>query len=209
MGGKKVIVIGAGPGGLTSAMILANRGFEVTIFEKEPVVGGRNAPVKLDGYIFDTGPTFLMMSFTLKEVFEEAGLKAEDYITVKKLEPMYRLKFADFEIYPTGIRDDMRRQLSELFPGSEQGYEKFIRKEKKRFEKLFPCLQKEYSSLKDYLKPPFLRAIPYFSLGKSMFQQLGDYFDQDDLKLSFTFQSKYLGMSAWECPAAFTMVSVY
>ena len=206
MSAKKVFVIGAGPGGLTSAMILAHRGFDVTVFEKEAGVGGRNAPLKLNGYTFDTGPTFLMMNFTLKEVFEEAGKKAEDYMNVKKLDPMYRLKFSDFELQPTVNQNDMRQQLETLFPGSTAGYEKFLKKENTRFEKLFPCLQKSYSHLLDYCDRRFIRAIPYFSLGKSMFQKLGEYFDYKDLKLSFTFQSKYLGMSPWECPAAFTMV---
>jgi len=206
MARKSIIVVGAGPGGLTSAMILAGRGFDVTVFEKEKVVGGRNAPIKLDGFTFDTGPTFLMMNFTLREMFEEVGLKAEDYMTAKKLEPMYRLKFSDFEVFSTGSREEMRRRLEELFPGSGPGYDRFMKAEQKRFEMMFPCLQKAYSSLLDFLSPPFIKAIPYFSLGKSMFQQLGEYFSQDVLKLSFTFQSKYLGMSAWECPAAFTMV---
>ena len=206
MGKKKIVVIGAGPGGLTSAMILAYRGFDVTVFEKEDVVGGRNAPIKLDGYTFDTGPTFLMMNFILKDMFEEVGRNAEDYLTAKKLEPMYRLKFCDFEISPSGDKEHMRKQLSELFPGNESGYEKFLNKERVRFEKLFPCLQKPYSKILDYFCRPFLKAIPHFSLGRSMFGMLGDYFDRDDLKISFTFQSKYLGMSAWECPAAFTLV---
>lgn len=206
MGATKVIVVGAGPGGLTSAMILAHRGFDVTVFEKEAEVGGRNAPIKIDGYTFDTGPTFLMMNFILKEMFEEAGKKAEDYMTAKKLDPMYRLKFKDFEMFPNDNRDDMRKQLDKLFPGSIEGFEKFLKKEKRRFDKLFPCLQKPYSRLLDYVDRRFIRAIPYFSLGKTMFQTLGEYFEHDDLKVSFTFQSKYLGMSPWECPAAFTMV---
>jgi phytoene desaturase len=75
MKNKKILIVGAGPGGLTSAMILAHRGLEVTVFEKENIVGGRNAGIKMDGYTFDTGPTFLMMSFILKEMFEEAGKK--------------------------------------------------------------------------------------------------------------------------------------
>ncbi len=133
MARKKVIVIGAGPGGLTSAMILAKRGFDVTVFEKEPVVGGRNAPIRLDGYTFDTGPTFLMMNFTLKEMFEEAGRKAEDYMTVKKLEPMYRLRFPDFDIFPTSNRQHMQQQIAELFPGNEGGYERFLATEKETF----------------------------------------------------------------------------
>ena len=130
---KKVIVIGAGPGGLTSAMILAHRGFEVTVFEKEAEVGGRNAPLKLNGYTFDTGPTFLMMNFTLKEMFEEAGKKAEDYLTAKKLDPMYRLKFSDFELSSTSNHSDMKQQLDTLFPGSGAGYEKFLKNEQARF----------------------------------------------------------------------------
>jgi len=206
MAGKKVIIIGAGPGGLTSAMILAKRGFDVTVFEKESVVGGRNAPIRLDGYTFDTGPTFLMMNFTLKEMFEEAGRRAEDYMEVKKLEPMYRLRFPEFDIFPTSNQQHMKQQIAELFPGNEGGYEKFLKIESKRFEMLFPCLQKPYSSFFDLFSPELLRALPYLSLGRSMFGQLGRYFENDDLKLAFTFQAKYLGMSAWDCPAAFTMV---
>ena len=99
-----------------------------------------------------------------------------------------------------------KEQIKELFPDSNKGYDKFLSKEKKRFEKLFPCLQKPYSSLTDYFDRRFIRAIPYFSFGKSMFQTLGNYFGPSDLRVAFTFQSKYLGMSPWECPAAFTMV---
>ena len=55
MSTKEVIIVGAGPGGLTSGMILSRRGFKVTVYEKEDVVGGRNAPLKLDGFTFDTG----------------------------------------------------------------------------------------------------------------------------------------------------------
>ena len=62
---KHIVVVGAGPGGLTTAMLLANRGFKVTVFEKEPHVGGRNAAIVSNGYKFDTGPTFLMMKFIL------------------------------------------------------------------------------------------------------------------------------------------------
>jgi phytoene desaturase len=204
---KKVIVVGAGPGGLTSAMILAHRGFDVALFEKEAVVGGRSAPLKLNGYTFDTGPTFLMMYFILEEVFKEAGGKVEDYLNVKKLEPMYRVKFPDFELLPTTNRKEMKQQLETLFPGSAKGYDKYLVEEKKRFGKLFPCLQKPYLGLRDYCERRFIKAIPYFELYKSMFQKLGDYFDYNDLKLSFTFQSKYLGMSPWECPSAFTMLS--
>lgn len=203
---KKIIIVGAGPGGLTAGMILAHRGFDVEIFEKEKIVGGRNAPIKMDGYTFDTGPTFLMMNFILEEMFEETGRKASDYLTFKKLDPMYRLQFYDKEVL---ISDDHKKMVEEIkikFPGEEGGFKKFFDAEKKRFRYLYPCLQKPYSSIKDMLGNPFLRAIPHLDLDKSIFKVLGKYFNSDNLKLCFTFQSKYLGMSAWECPGAFAMI---
>jgi len=92
---KKIIIIGAGPGGLTSAMLLAHRGYDVTILEKASVVGGRNAPLHSGGYTFDTGPTFLHQKFTLDEVFAETGRKPEDYMEFIKLDPMTTLSWGD------------------------------------------------------------------------------------------------------------------
>ena len=66
---KKIAIIGAGPGGLTAAMILARRGFAVTLFEARDRVGGRNALIEQDGFRFDTGPTFLMLKFVLDQMF--------------------------------------------------------------------------------------------------------------------------------------------
>ena len=83
---KRIVIIGAGPGGLTAGMILARRGFDVTIVEKQTRVGGRNAELKVGEFSFDTGPTFLHQKFTLDEVFAEAGKKAEDYLDLVLLE---------------------------------------------------------------------------------------------------------------------------
>ena len=71
---KRIIIIGAGPGALTSGMLLAHRGYDVTILEKGASVGGRNAPIHAGPYTFDTGPTFLHQKFTLDEVFDTGEL---------------------------------------------------------------------------------------------------------------------------------------
>ena len=203
---KHIVIVGAGPGGLTSAMILAHRGFKVTVFEKEAEVGGRNAPIRLNGFTFDTGPTLLAMNYILKEMFEEAGRKVEDYLDFVNLDPLYRLQFNDCAFSPSQDREKTKSQIRELFPGNENGLDAFFRIEGKRFEKLFPGLQKDYSSFFAYFNPIFLTSLPYLSLGKSLFENLGTYFNQDKLKTCFTFQSKYLGMSPWKCPALFTML---
>jgi hypothetical protein len=64
---------GAGPGGLTAAMLLSSHGFEVDIFEKHSRIGGRNGEFRLGEFSFDIGPTFLMMKFIIEEMFQHAG----------------------------------------------------------------------------------------------------------------------------------------
>ena len=203
----KIGIIGAGPGGLTSAMILAHRGLEVTVFEQKPVVGGRNAPTKLGDYTFDTGPTFLMMKFILDEVFAECGRRVEDYLELVRLDPLYRLKIGDASLLPSADINVTKAQVEHAFPGNADGFGRFMTLEKKRFERLMPCLRKDYGSFFTYLNPIFLRGLRWMSLGKSVMQNLGHYFTPEDLKLCFAFQSKYLGMSPWKCPAFFTMLS--
>ena len=203
---KKINIVGAGPGGLTAAMLLAKRGFKVTLFEKENKVGGRNSSLVKNGYKFDVGPTFLMMKFILDEVFVEAGRKVEDYMEFKRLEPMYRLQFDDVCLEPTTVKEAMIQQLEENFPGSSKGYEKFLKTESVRFDRMYPCLQKDYSTYSKFLSFDLLKALPKLSIGRSLINVLGNYFDSEKLKLSFTFQSKYLGMSAWDCPAAFAIL---
>src|SRR5512137_1436756 len=120
---------------------------------------------------------------------------------------MYRLHFADKRIVPTPVREPMLQQLDAQFPGNRAGYDKFMAVEKERFHRMYPCLQKDYASVKQYLSKDMLRALPKLSIGRSLFGVLGDYFGNDEkLKLSFTFQSKYLGMSAWDCPGAFAIL---
>jgi phytoene desaturase len=204
---KKIIIIGAGPGGLTSGMILSHRGFDVEIYEKDSEIGGRNKAIKMGGFTFDTGPTFLMLKFILEDMFKETGRKATDYLEFKLLDPMYKLQFKDNTIFPTSNKFKMKEQIKKVFPGNENGFEKFLKRESARFENLFPCLQKDYSSFKAFFSPIFLKAIPHLSLTTTVYQNLSKYFNHEDLKIAFTFQAKYLGMSPWKCPGLFTMLS--
>lgn len=207
MAKAKVGIIGAGPGGLACAMILAHRGFDVTVLEREKEVGGRNAPIRMNGYTFDTGPTFLMMKFVLDDIFGLAGKKSTDYLKFKRLEPMYHLTFADgTKFSPTSDKKKMAKEFERAFPGNLEGLKRFYVREKERYEKLLPCLQLDYTHFTEFFAKHFIVAIPHLLTKGSLFQNLGNYFKEDKLRLCFTFQSKYLGMSPWECPGAFTMI---
>jgi phytoene dehydrogenase-like protein len=203
---KKIAVIGAGPGGLTAAMILAHRGVEVDVYEIKPHVGGRNAFLQAGPYRFDVGPTFLMMKHILEEVFLEAGAECANYLTLQALDPMYRLQFDQFTLNCSTNLENMREQIRNLRPGKEKGFDTFIRRESRRFSFMEPCLQQPYLTVASLLSPRLLSALPHLSLSKTVYDVLLGYFQDPDLALAFCFQAKYLGMSAWQCPGAFTML---
>ena len=203
---EKIGIIGAGPGGLSCAMLLAHKGFDVTVLEKASEVGGRSAPINLEAFKFDTGPTFLMMKYVLDELFDLCDRKSADYLQFKLLDPMYQLSFPDFYIQMSNNKERMRNELNRVFPGNEEGLNKFYSREKKKYERIIKNLYKDYSSLASLLSPKLIAALPSFFLGGSIFDNLGNYFKEEKLRICFTFQSKYLGMSPWECPAAFTII---
>jgi phytoene desaturase len=204
---KHIIIVGAGPGGLTAGMLLSYLGFRVSIYEKDSRIGGRNQAIVQNGFTFDTGPTFLNLPFILKDLFSLVGKKIDDYLTLTLLDPLYRLAFYDKTIYPTTDQTKMKDQIRSIFPGNENGLERFMKEEEKRLRALFPCLQTDYSSLSSFFSLKLIKAIPWISIHRSLFNNLGRYFNDDDLKICFTFQSKYLGMSPWNCPALFTILS--
>lgn len=205
-GEKSIVIVGAGPGGLAAAMLLAQRGFRVRVFEKQKVIGGRNAQVSLGEYRFDLGPTFLMMKFLLDELFTEGGRRSSDYLQFKKLDPMYALNFPDKTLLARSHPQAMRAEIEKHFPGEGASLDRFLKRESLRFEKLYPCLQKPYGTLASMISPTLLAAVPHIAAGRSLYGVLGDYFRSDELRLAFTFQSKYLGMSPWDCPGLFTMI---
>jgi phytoene desaturase len=203
---RHIIVIGAGPGGLTAAMILARQGYRVTVYEAQPEIGGRSAALRAEGFTFDTGPTFLMMRFILEEVFREAGRDAKDYLRFHSLDPLYALRFGNQVFRPSPLAHKTRAEITRLFPGEEAGLDRFLRDEKNRYDHLFPCLQRDYSTATSLVSTTLLKALPHLSFGQSIMGNLGRYFKNEQLKLAFTFQAKYLGMSPWDCPALFTML---
>lgn len=204
---KTVTVIGAGPGGLTAACLLAKRGYSVDLFEKNDQVGGRNGYLEIDGFKFDIGPTFLMLLSLLEEVFQELGRNLEDYLELKKIDPLYRLRFRDgTDFHPSSTLDDMLEEIKRVFPGDETNYLKFLENEGRKCDHIIPCLRVPYSSPGSMLSQRFLRALPHLDFTKSVYDRLASYFSHEQMRISTSFQAKYLGMSPWHCPATFTIL---
>ncbi|MFH1051159.1 MAG: phytoene desaturase family protein [bacterium] len=207
MGRKKVIIIGAGPGGLTAGMILSNKGFDVEIYEKNNIVGGRNGFIKAGDFTFDIGPTFFLMKELLERIFKMCSRDLGDYVKIQNLDPMYRLVFNDKTIIASTDKEKMIVEIERVFPGSSKGYMDYNEREKKKYDRLIPCLEVPYGKLKDYFSSRLAKALPYLDLHKNLFDVLGKYFDDDELKICFTFQAKYIGMSPWEAPGLFSILS--
>jgi phytoene desaturase len=187
-------------------MLLAQRGFRVQVFEKQDVTGGRNAEVRCGEYRFDLGPTFLMMKFLLDELFAEGGRRSSDYLQFRKLDPMYSLNFPGKTMLARSHPEAMKAEIERNFPGEGACFDRFLERESIRFERLYPCLQKPYGTLASLISPTLLAAAPHIAAGKSLHSVLANYFRSEELRLAFTFQSKYLGMSPWDCPGLFTMI---
>ena len=208
MAGKKIIIVGAGPGGFAAGMLLAHKGYNVAMYETQDVVGGRNAAIQLGDYIFDTGPTFLMMVDVLQRIFEKTGKKMEDYIHITKLDPMYRLKFGEGrELYPSPDPDKMKETLESFSKGSYEGYLQYLKKEKRKYDKLIPCLEIPYGSLRDYFSWQFISSLPVLDAHTTLYRVLKRYFSDPEVCIAFTFQAKYIGMSPWSAPGIFSIIS--
>src|SRR6185369_6874716 len=92
---ERIVIVGAGLGGLACALRLASTGRDVTVVEREARPGGRAGRLSLRGYEFDTGPTVLTMPEILAETFAAAGEDMADWLTLGRLDPAYRAFFPD------------------------------------------------------------------------------------------------------------------
>ncbi len=204
----KVAIIGAGPGGLSAAMILAHKGFEVSVYEAKPYIGGRNSALRIGDFTFELGPTFVMLPKAFEEAFALAGRDMRDYLDLRLLDEMYRLRYSDGrDLHMHFDKEKVEQEISRLFPEDAGSYARFMKSQKVKFDRLYKCLTVPYMRVYNYMRPKLLKALSTMTLGRTVHQVLSRYFKNEDLKIAMSFQAKYLGMSPWECPGAFTILS--
>lgn len=123
----RIVVVGAGVGGLSAAVRLAHAGHAVTVLEQHAVVGGKAGRWESDGFVFDTGPSLLTMPWVFEELFADTGAALADSVELVRVEPVTRYRFADGSSLE--LSADLPRAISALeawSPGAGSDWVRFL-----------------------------------------------------------------------------------
>ena len=205
---KRVLIIGAGPGGLAAAMLLARSGLQVTVLERSSNVGGRTSSIRGNGFRFDLGPTFFLYPRVLAEIFQAVGRDLRDEVELVRLDPQYRLIFGSGgELLATPDVERMERAIAALSPTDAASFRSFLADNRLKLANFKTCLESPFRGWRDVLRWPILKLLPLLRPWLSLDQELARYFRDPRVRLAFSFQSKYLGMSPFKCPSLFSILS--
>ena len=121
------IVIGSGFGGLAAAIRLSCKGYHVQVLEKLDAPGGRASVHKQDGFTFDAGPTIITAPYLLEELWTLCGRQFSHDITLKEMEPFYRIRFDDGSWFDySGNDKTMRSEIARFASDDLAGYDRFM-----------------------------------------------------------------------------------
>jgi phytoene desaturase len=209
---RRIAIIGAGPGGLATAMLLARTGAEVTVFERSGNVGGRSAGIDAQSlagrFRFDMGPTFFLYPRVLEEIFAACGRNMHREIDLIRLDPQYDLMFeAGGHIRATPDLAELQAQVARLSPEDAAALPRFMADNRAKLHAFRPVLEAAFHGWRDLIRPDMLKALPIMRPWRSVDSDLATYFKDERVRLAFSFQSKYLGMSPYRCPSLFTILS--
>lgn len=213
-----IAIVGAGPGGLAAAVLLASRGCDVTVYEAQAEIGGRTSRITMNddaggAYHFDRGPTFFLMPYVLEEIFAAAGCRLTDEVELTRLDPMYRLLIgrdekpdAPISLDCTQDVEEMSRRLGRIEPRDGAAFERFIADNRAKLRLMEPILRSPIRGMADLMNAGTMKFLPHLHPFKSVHDLLSRYFKHPASRLAVSFQSKYLGMSPYECPSLFTIL---
>jgi phytoene desaturase len=214
-----VAIIGAGPGGLASAMLLAHAGCAVTVYEAGDRIGGRTRQLENEvahasgtkRFRFDCGPTFFMMPYVLEEIFASTGRRLTDYAHLTRLDPMYRLLLGRPGAEPitldaTQDLDRMAARIAAIEPTDGPAFLRFMEENRTKLERMTPILRRPIRGLSDLMTWDTMKVGPLLQPWRSLYDLLAATFRNEQIRLALSFQSKYLGMSPFECPSLFSIL---
>ena len=191
-----VVVIGAGPGGLAAAILLANAGLRVKVIERLSVVGGRTSAISAGGFKFDLGPTFFLFPRVLEEIFAAAGASLRSEVEMVRLDPQYRIVFGEGgELDATAEVSQMEAQIAQLSLEDAGGFRRFLDENRVKLRRMQPCLESPFLGWRDIFNVRLLKMLPMLRPHQSIDTYLKRFFRDPRIRLAFSFQSKYLGIA--------------
>lgn len=206
---KKIVIIGSGISGLSSAALLAARGFDVTVVDKHDQPGGVARQRIINGYTFDTGPTWYLMPGVFEHFFGLFGKKPEDYYQLVDLDPSYRV------FYSNGDRADItrdREKTLKLFehyePGSGKRLEKYLDAARYKHDTaLGEFLYREYRTVFDFFNRKLMLEGTRMHIFKSLEKYTSRFFSSPFLKKILHFNVVFIGCSPYDSPALYSLMS--
>ncbi len=206
---KRVIIIGAGLGGLSAAIRLAAHGFNVTVLEQQTCAGGKLQRVTEAGHRFDRGPSTITMPHMFEQVFTEVGKRMEDYVSFYPLMPSVRNIFRDGSVVDLHRSADvMASQIAMYSPEDAAAYRSFTQEAARLYrisEEQF--LGKLMLGWRDMVSPQMAAAFMKIRPFTSLQSLLRRYFRHPNTLAMLGRYATYVGSSPYEAPAIFAMLS--
>lgn len=205
----KAIIIGAGLGGLATALRLTHHGYDVEVVEKAATPGGRLNVLKKDGFTFDTGPSFFSMSYAFTELFSYCNIS--NPLHLNELNPLYTVYFegrqTPLKIYKN--LDTLQKEFANIEPELKPKLEKYLKKAGQLFHDTeHIVIDKNFNSTLDYLlalsRVPWKHAPMMF---RSMWDELENTFTSQEAKVIFSLVAFFLGNTPFQTPAVYSLLN--
>lgn len=206
-----VVIVGAGPGGLSAAINLAGLGAKVTVVEKEAIPGGRMRGLTFGAkgeYQVDTGPSILQLPQVLERIFRRAGLRIEDYVSLVRLPENTRVHFWDGTHLDTHWdQTKMRAELERLGgPQLAQRYDAWFQLSREKYRVAYGTFMAHPADSLGYYNPLRLLPAARFKPWQTLYRHLDETFHDDRVSYAFSYPSKYLGLHPTTCSSVFSVI---
>jgi phytoene desaturase len=205
---KSAAIIGAGIGGITTAIYLAKNGYDVSVFEKNSTAGGRCGQLIRDGHRFDLGATMLMMPDIYREIFDSLGIRLFENNEINPLDNLYKIYFDNNEVIAfTTDKEKMKAQHEKIEPGSYAKSEKYVNDGYEIFQiGIHKLIGRNFSNIFQFTTFRNLGMLIKLKTYISNYRYVKKFFRNTHLRMAYTFQNIYVGQSPFNSPALFSMV---